>query len=80
MGGGRAGTGVAAMDGGVLVPAHTKDSLDELQRRSRAEINIQNGIYLLHESGFLFLFFLQLSSFETNANYANGPVMTTLPV
>lgn len=27
-----------------------------------------------------FLFFLLLSSFETNANYANGLVMTTLPV
>lgn len=66
------------MDGGVLVPAHTKDFIGWTAEalKSRDKYSKRD----IFESGFLFVFFLQLSSFETNANYANGAVMTTLPV
>lgn len=84
MGGGRAGTGVAAMEGGVLVPAHTRGFQCRVsaQRYNNSKKDRGMSLFLLFifqiREDFSFTSSgLELSSFDTNANCANRPVTTT---
>ena len=65
MGGGRAGTGVAAMEGGVLVPAHMKGLSTENRNTPVLFLILE---WILFYFFFFFLSDLWLRSFDANVS------------